>query len=41
MFEDSVATDNETDGFNEVGFLRKNHIKNVFFSYLKGTLIQI
>ena len=31
--EDSVVTDNETDGFTEVaGLFRKKHIKNLFFA---------
>ena len=31
--EDSVATDNETDGFSKLGLLRKRHIKNLFFGH--------
>ena len=32
--EDSVATDNEIDGFTKLGLLRKMHIKNLFFGHL-------
>ena len=32
--EDSVAIDNEIDGFTKVGLLRKKHIKNLFFDHL-------
>ena len=32
--EDSVATDNEIDGFTKLGLLRKMHIKKLFFGHL-------
>ena len=32
--EDSVATDNEIDGFTKAGLLRKKHINNLFFGHL-------
>ena len=32
--EDSVVTDNEIDGFANIGLLRKKHIKNSFFGHL-------
>ena len=32
--EDSVATDNEIDGFTKVELLRIKHIKNLFFDHL-------
>ena len=34
VFEDSVTTDNETDCFTKVGFLRKKYLKNLFFGRL-------
>ena len=33
--EDSLAKDNETDGFTKVGLLHKKCIKKLFFSRLK------
>ena len=32
--DDSVVTDNETDGFIKVGLLRKKHLKNLLFGHL-------
>ena len=34
MSEDSVAADNEIDGFTKVGLLRKKHTKNLLFGHL-------
>ena len=34
MSEDSVVTDNEIDGLTKVRFLRKKHIRNLFFVHL-------
>ena len=34
MSEDSVVTDNKTDGFTKVGLLCKKHIRNLFFGHL-------
>ena len=36
--EDSVVTDNEIDGFTNIGLLRKKHIKNSFFGHLNITI---
>ena len=34
MSENLVATGNLIDSFTKVGFLRKKHIKNLFFRHL-------
>ena len=36
MSEDSLATDNENDGFTKVVLLRKKHIRDLFLSHLTG-----
>ena len=33
MSEDSVTTDNEGDGFTEVGLFHKKHIMKLFFGH--------
>ena len=39
--EDSVTTDNKTDCFTKVGFLRKKHIRNLFYQYLNINSLRI
>ena len=34
VFEDSVFTDTEIDGFTKLGLLREIHIRNLFFDHL-------
>ena len=40
LSEDSLGTDNETDGFTKLGVLHKKRIKNFFFDHLDINLLR-